>query len=435
MLGQDGRTDSGWVAGVAGLLAVVLLAAVGVAALRSDTASADTVLSRGADARLVLADGSSRAAVEGERVPRGATVAAGPSGAELTTRDREVHLGGDTRVTVVDGARQELRSGFVMVDASEAPGLELRTAAATVTTQDDSLVRVDSGPLVRVGVLRGDAAAVRAASRRATSDVPTYFQVQVAPGSLPGAVTPFVLTPGDAYERDLASELVRADEDLTALAARLDTDGRVGQVVMAALTEQVAAPVPAPGTRGSEGTLGYLLATASTDRGDVAARYTRVRELRETGGSWGVVAAIVDAEVSRVSAALGALLEPGAVPVVAGGPLDLDAVLDPAFGPAPSAQDPAPAPQPTRRSGDGGGGGQQPTAPPSPSPGPLDPVEDVIQDVVDTVLDLVSPSPTPVRPPAPVTVPPAPPPPVLPAPPVPPLPPLPLPTLAVPLPG
>ena len=401
MLGQDGRAGSGWVAGVAGLLAAVLLTAVGVAALRTDTASADTVLQRGADARLVLPDGTARAAVEGERVPRGATVEAGRTGAVLATRDREVHLGADARVTVVDGARQVLRRGFVMVDASDAPGLSLQTPAADVATADDALVRVDAGPLVRVGVLRGNAATVRAAGRRATSDVPTYFQVQVAGGGLPGEPSPFVLTPGDAYERDLATDLVTADEDLTALAARLDTDGAAGRVVMTALTSAVTtAPALAPGTPASEGTLGFLIATAAG--GPLAERYSRVRELRTAGGSWGVVAAIVDAEVARVSAALGALLDPGTVAVLAGGQLDLDAVLDPdASAPAPGTPDDpaAPAPRPTRGGG-GGDGAPQPTASPTPTPGPLAPVEDVVEEVVDTVLDLISPTPRP-----PVTVP------------------------------
>ena len=380
------------------LLAAVLAGAVGVAALRTDTASADTVLTRGDGAVLELADGTTRAAVVGERVPRGATVRAGSAGAQLQTRDREVWLGRATAVTVLDGARQELRSGFVMVDASDAPGLELETAAATVTTADDSLVRVDGGQLLRVGVLRGDEAGVRAAGRRATADVETYHQVQVPAGGLPGQPTPFVLTPGDAYERQLAAELVRADDDLNALAARLDSDGAAGRAVLAALDEDVDVAVAA----GSEGALGYLIARAADD-GDVADGYVRVRDLREAGGSWGIVAAIVAAPVDRVSAALGALLEPGTVPVVAGGPLDVDAVLDlggsgPGSADGVPQQPPAePAPRPT------GGGSAPPTdgPGPSPTPGPLEPVTAVVDEVVDAVTDLL-PTPTPTSSPAPV---------------------------------
>ena len=402
MLGQDGRAGSAWVAGVAGMLALVLLTAVGVAALRSDTASADTVLEKGSDARVVLEDGSAAVVEVGERIPTGATVTAGRTGAELETRDRVVHLGGGTAVTVRDGVRQVLRGGFVLVDASDdAPGVELETAAATVTTADDSLVRVDGGPLVRVGVLRGDAADVRPTARRTTTELDTYYQVQVAPGALPGAPTPFVLTPGDDYERRLASELVTADEDLTALASRLDTDGGAGRAVMASLRSDVrTGPALPAGAPASEGTLGYLIATAAPSTDPVGERYTEVRELRDLGGSWGVVAAIVGAEVGRVGAALGALLEPGTVPVLAGGPLDLEEVLAPTSGSTDeepsgpdSPSDPAPQPQPTRSSGSSD---PEPTAPPTTPPGPADPVTEVVEEVVDTVLDLVSPSPAPV---------------------------------------
>jgi len=408
MLGQDGRAGSAGVAGIAGLLALVLLTAVGVAALRIDTASADTVLERGSDARVVLEDGTASAVEVGDRIPTGATVTAGRTGAVLETRDRRVHLGGGTEVTVRDGVRQVLRRGFVLVDAAGgAPGVELETAAATVTTADSSLVRVDGGPLVRVGVLRGDAAGVRPTARRTTTELATYFQVQVAPGALFGAATPFALTPGDAYERELASELVSADEDLTALASRLDTSGAAGRVVMTALRSDVpTGPALAAGAPGSEGTLGYLIATAAPSTDPLAERYTEVRELRDLGGSWGVVAAIVDAEVGRVGAALGALLDPDTVPVLAGGPLELDPVFDPdgsstgtpdqePAGPADPA-DPDRQPGPTSPPGGGGGGDPEPTAEPTPSPGPADPVIDVVDKVVDTVLDLVSPSPAPL---------------------------------------
>lgn len=255
-----------------------------------------------------------------------------------------------------------------------------------------------------MGVLRGDAAAVRAAARRATSEVATYFQVQVAPGGLPGATSPFVLTPGDAYERVLAAELVSADEDLTALASRLDTDGTAGRVVMTALRDGVpAGPALPAGAPGSEGTLGYLIASAAPG-GDVARQYGEVRDLRARGGSWGVVAAIVEAEVGRVGAALGALLDPGTVPVLAGGPIDLTQVLQPSGGGAPQRPgapagpgQPGAQPQP---SPGGGGGGPAPSPVPSPTAGPADPVTgpvtDLVEEVVDTVLDLVSPSPFPV---------------------------------------
>lgn len=390
MPGQDGRATTGWVVGVSVLLAGVLLSAIGVAALRGSTAAADTVLVSGADAVLELRDGSTRPAVEGERVPRGATVRAGRTGAELDTRGRRVLLGADTAVTVVDGARQVLRGGFVLVDSSDAPGLELQGAAATVTTAEGSLVRVDGGSLTRVGVLRGGAADVRATGRRASAEVPTYYQVQVATGGLPGSATPFVLTPGDSYERRLASDLVGADEDLNALGSRLDAGGEAGRVVLAAVTEELA-DRSAP-----EAPLAFLVASAARTDGDLPERFADVSRLRSEGGSWGIVAAIVSAPVGAVSAALDALLDPSSAPVLAGQPLDIGAVLDldgdgtsdgRTAGPGSPA---SPRPRPTS-----GGGGGDPSPAPSPSPSVTEPVTTVVDEVVDTVLDLISPSPTP----------------------------------------
>lgn len=408
MPGQDGRLSArpgtAWVAAVSVLLAAVLLSAVGVAALRSDTASADTVLQRGADAQLVLADGTSRRAVEGQTVPNGATVRAGRTGAVLTTRGREVHLGGDTDVTVLDGVRQVLARGFVMVNADDAPGLDVRTAAATVSAADDSLVRVDVGPLTRIGVLRGDAARVRPANRRATTTIPTYFQVQVRTGGLPGAASPFVLTPDDAYEMQLAQDLVRADADLTALASRLDAGGDAGSVVLAALRREVPVdPTLAAGAPGSEGAVGYLLARATPGDAPLAERYADVRALRSDGGSWGIVAAIVRARVDAVAVALNALLEPAATPVLATGPLDPAAILALIGGqPAPAPGNPADEPgEPGEQDPERPRPTSSPTPSPTPGPGtgPVSPVTDVVEEVVDTVLDIVG---TPTPAPAPV---------------------------------
>ena len=418
MTGQNGQAaaaqggqSSRAVVAVAGLLAVVLLSAVGVAALRSGAANADTVLAAGSDAVLVLPGGASRPAVVGERVPRGATVRAGVTGARLDTRDRRVFLGRDSAVTVVDGARQRLGAGFVFVDATDGPGVELATPAAVVTAVDSSLVRVDGGPLLRVGVLRGAPASVRAVGRRAASDVPRYYQAQVAPGGLPSEASPLLLT-GDSYEQLLARELYDADRDLNALARRLDMAGSAGPVVLSVLSRAVSTDAAVAGAPASERALGFLMATAA-DASQVSQAYARVRALRTAGGSWGVVSAIVGATPNDVSAVLGALLDPGAPALAAGpdGAVDLAAlaaavlgdgvpvvlaaspVPDPTSGPGGSGPSPAPSP--------GGGGGPSPS--PSPSPSRPSTGVPVVDAVVDTVLDLLDPSPSavPVAPPLP----------------------------------
>ena len=418
MPGQDGhfggagggRRGTAAVTAVSVLVAGTLLSAVGVAALRDDTASAPTVLQEAAGASLVLADGTRRAAVAGERVPSGATVELpGPGVAVLVTRDRETYLAQASSVEVVDGARQRLRTGTAYVDAGDAPGVELTTAAGVVTVREDAVVRVDGGSVPRVGVLAADdevGAEVRASGRRTATAVGAYRQVQVPRGGLPGRVDPLRLAEDDAYEARLATALVDADRFLNATGDTLQGASAQAAVVRTALSTDVPG-VPAD----REGALGYLVAAAA---GDPAAELPEVRELREAGGSWGVVAALMDVSVDDVGARLDALLAPTAEALAAGADADagLAGVVDVlglggTAGDVPVEGGPAPAPQPTAGP-TGPSDPGDPTSPPSPTPGPGGLVG-TVEDVVDTVLDLVDPSPSavpalplPVRSPAPV---------------------------------
>lgn len=412
MLGQGGRGAVGVIA-VAVLASTVLLSAVGVAAFRSDPAGAETVLLRGADATLVLAGGMSRAAVEGEPVPSGATVLAGRSGAVLATAEREVYLYPATGVTVLDGVRQVLGVGSVIIDASAAAGMALDTPAAAVVARDGALVRVDGGPLTRVGVLRTDGASswgadVRATGRRAATQVAQYYQVQVANGGLPGSTSPLLLT-GDETELALARDLVLADRMLNDIGRTLVSTGTEGGVVLAALRTAVPdVGVVAATAPDTERALAYLVATAAGTAGrSEAERFARVRELRTAGGSWGVVAALVEVTVDGVGARLERLLAPSALVLAV--QQDPEPATDLFSFDAPAALPPAPVPQDTgnasvppaavasaspRR-------GSPPTSSPAPSPAPLPavppvpdlpvvgPVVGVVQGVVDTVLKLI----------------------------------------------
>jgi alkylation response protein AidB-like acyl-CoA dehydrogenase len=124
MPGQLGRLA---VPAVSVLLACVLLAALAVAALRSGTAGAPTVLVRGTAAAAATEDGAPTSLAVGDEVPRGATVTVGRDGAVLRVRGRDTWLSGGAVLRVLDGARQELRAGFVMVDARRGPSLEVTT--------------------------------------------------------------------------------------------------------------------------------------------------------------------------------------------------------------------------------------------------------------------------------------------------------------------
>jgi len=221
----------------------------------------------------------------------------------------------------------------------------------------------------------------------------------VPDGGLPGRVTPLVLTPGDPYERALAADLVLADEALSDLARRLDAPGRALDAVRAAalsdLPQSRAALTPAattdaatPAAPASEGALAYLLARAGN--GDaVADRFTEVRTLRGDGGSWGVVATLVDTPVSAVAALLDDLLAGPDEALLAAEEIDVAALLGAGAAPAPAGQE-APTP-PT--------GADDPPVAPGPGPGdpgdgPAGPGDDPtllepIDAVVDTVLGLL----------------------------------------------
>jgi hypothetical protein len=419
---------------IAVALAVVLLAGVVVAALRPGTASAATVLQRGEGVVVQADDGSSRPLRVGDEVPRGSVVVAAADGAVLATRGRDTWLGGGAAVAVLDGARQDLRAGLVMVDARRGPGLLLSTPAADVRTPEGAVSRVEGGPLLRVGAYDGDPLTVQPAGRSATTPVARAYQVQVPEGSLPGRVTPLVLTPDDPYERALAPVLVAGDEALTDVAERLDAEGAPAVAVRAAADADVplaAVPAAVPaGAPGSERALAYLLARAAGGAAGegLADRYAEVRALRGDGGSWGVVASLVQAEVTAVAALLDELLAPGAA-LQAAQPLDVPTLLDlvgggpaPAPAPAPTATAPTPAPPAAP-----GPPPAAPSTPPSPAP-PSAPVPEpppVVGEVVDTVLGLLT-APAPAAPTGPSATGPAPSP--TPAPLLPPLPlPLPLP--------
>lgn len=432
------------VVGVAVVLALVLLVAVTVAATGGGIAGARTVLRAGAGSMLLVDGQPEQPAVVGDTVPDGAALRAGPAGAVLATRDRAVHLAADARVRVVDGGEQQLQTGSLVVDSRRGPGVTVTTEAATVTAPPDGLVRVDAGPMVRVALLAGPAAQVRAIGRRTPTMLPRLYQVQTARGSSVGYASPLMLR-SDALERRLAADLVAADAMLTDLASQLSLPGPalspapaaamaspapvdpspaasagpttssaaaaalpLGAVVLTALrADAPAVNAPAPGKASGEAALDYLIATARERGGDIAGRVARVDELRDAGGSWAVVAGILGVPVDSVGARLQELLAPTAVARLATGgtdPIDLGKLLaSPAAAPsaAPSDTPPSTAPRPgvapTPSTAPGPIAARSPSPRPaagSPSP-TAGPPTDIVDQVVEAVLGVVRPSPRP----------------------------------------
>ncbi|MDQ1694963.1 MAG: hypothetical protein QOJ03_316 [Frankiaceae bacterium] len=378
--------------GVPSALAATALLAVGMTltGCSSSVSSAATELQRVFATTVVHADGSSVNGVAGLRLRPGDLVRTGTGGrAELVTRSRVVYVGSNAAVQIVDGARQQLRHGSVVVDAQHGPGLALRVAGLSVSTDAGSAVRAERSLTVRLGTLAGSARVTSRTGRQLT--IPGLKQTMVGGDALPDTTTPLRLTDDDG-ESHAVPDLVRDDETLIALARGIDATGRsTAQAVNASWSVPLTAPT---GVGRSERILPAVIAAAgpagrALDRYDEAVRY------RAAGGSWAVVARLVGVRASGVVAALAAFERtqpPGRVGSVA-------AVL----ASAPNGNG---AGNNGGGNGNGGGGGNndggnggngdpgQPS--PTPSPSSSGGVLDTVNDTVDKVLSIL-PTPPPTR--------------------------------------
>lgn len=381
-----------WQAVLAGGLTVFTTAAVTLVVGLDDAASADTYVSAVTRAVIALPDGSEKPAKIGALVPHGAQVRTGQGGgARLTTSGRDVYVGALSSVRVLDGVREVLDKGLVMVDTRSGPRLSLRTKAGTVAAPSGALVRVEQNiATLRVAVYDG-ASAVTAADRRATTSVPTLHQVRVPYGGVPLPTTALALTVQDGsydpWEQRLASNLVQADIDLNGFASGLN--GGDGLAVLRAVSVSFST-VLLPGRTRGEQALAVAVAQKARLHKALDDNLAEVEKDRGDGGSWGVVAAIVRARVTDVTGVLSTTLPqlaqgPGTV-VVPTASAGVAPSGGPSVGPtSPPTSTKTPTATPTR------------SATPSPSP-------NVVGDVVRTVLKLV-PTPTPSPLTAPVSTP------------------------------
>jgi hypothetical protein len=372
------RGDRAWQSVLASGLVVLTAATVTAFVASGDPASANTYVTSVTNAVIALPDGSQHAARIGALLPEGATIRTGaaPAGAVLTTAGRDVYVGGLSSVRVLDGVRETLERGQVMVDSRRGPRLALGTTAGTVTTRQGALTRVERGVVLRLGVFQG-AASLAVEGRQATVTVPALYQVMTQYGALPGRPTALALTPDDPWERRLAANLVEADEQLTRWQKGLR--GTAGEAVLS-IAPAGYRPTAA-GTDLGEAALSFAVAEAATAASSVQANYDTVRTSRTQGGSWGVVAAIVRATVSAVSSRLDAALprDPTGPAVVAGTTPNL-----PGIGPSAS---------PT--TGPDKGGPHPPTPTPTVTVTPSTTASPTVADQVVTIVKDLLPTPTP----------------------------------------
>jgi hypothetical protein len=370
------------------LAPLTLVAAVGLVGCGTSLAGAPTALADVVDAQVVHPDGSIVTAVSGLRLHRGDLVRTGPSGrAEMLTRSRAVYVGPESAVQLLDGARQQLRHGDVVVDAEAGPGLLLAVGGLSVQTGGGSAVRAERSVTVRVGALVGSAAVTSDTGRSMV--VPALSQVVVGGASLPDSGTPLHLT-DDNGEAHAAPALVRDDLALDALAAGIDATGRstVHAVAAAWHTPLAATPV---GVGRSEQVLPVVIAAAGRPK-DAQQRYVEAVGLRTGGGSWGVIAHRLDTDSGAVLRALDVFEHGARTGQVGTVPAALAFV---SIGVAGTANGSVAA---TGRTGSGGASGDStptPGARPTPSSSPSGPTDTVVGTVTDTIDKVLKVLPTP----------------------------------------
>ena len=365
----------------------LLVTAVGLTGCGESVASATTTLSGllpGRTVTVVHADGSEISGVDGLRLRRGDVVRTGEGArAVLDTRSRHVYEGPDAAVQIVDGAAQTLRQGDVVVDAVHGPGLKLSVAALTVDTSAGSAVRAERAVTLRVGTLVGSAEVISDTGRQLRLDA--LRQVVVGGDALPGSPSPLRLT-DDYGEAHAAPDLVADDEALVSLASGIDATG-AGTVKI--VTTNWSGPLehPPAGLDRSEQLLPVVIAAAGHPR-DAATRYQDAIDWRQQGGSWGVVAHLLDTNSDAVLAALDRLDKGIASGQVGTVPAALSFLTGGNGGPAGNGTG-------GRGGGGGGGGGGGTTPSARPTPSPTDSgLPGTVADTINKVLKLL-PSSTP----------------------------------------
>jgi hypothetical protein len=349
-------------------------------------------------ATVVHTDGSTRPGIDGLKLRAGDVVRTGTGGrAELVTQDRVVYVGSQAAIQVVDGAHQVLRSGAVVADAQDGPGLDLDVATFAVTVAPGSATRAERSLTSRIAALAGSTDVRSAAGRRLT--INALHQAMVGGDALPDTTTPLRLTDDDG-EAHAVPDLVRDDETLNGLARGIDSTGPSTVKVITASAELGSLTAPT-GVGRSDRLLPAVIAATGSAAG-AHTRYARAVDYRKAGGSWGVIAHLLGVRAQGVVATLAAFERtqpPGRIGSVA-------AVLATAGrGPGGPGAGPNSNNSGGGKNGTGGdngdngdnGGGSSPSPSPSPS-GPIGTVVGTVQDTVGDVLSLLpTPSPSPTR--------------------------------------
>lgn len=278
-------------------LATVLVAAV-LTGCQFTSVKDEAVELVDASNAFVVSGGTERPARSGDSLGKGDGVLTRAGGrVTLEVRDRRVVLGADTQVVVPDGETVDLARGALLVDRRRGPGVTVRAGDTTVDNVGTGALRIERAFSVLVAGL-STGARVRTATG-ARLGLEELYQVVVAGRSLPRTGLPLQLR-HDAWEKEVVAGVVADDARLNDLAEGLDGPG--APVIPASYTVN-------GGARATDlvlaDAIGWAAANSDAERRREA---NRARVLRGEGGSWGVVAHLLDARVADVGEALAGVL-------------------------------------------------------------------------------------------------------------------------------
>jgi hypothetical protein len=404
---------------VAGGAASVLAAGVAGAVVVSGGSSASaavTVVHHPRAATILAPDGRTSAAHDGARLRPGDVLRTAADGfATLLTDGRREYVAGGSSVLVRDGERQQVRAGALVADLRSGPSLDVLVSGSTVRATAGDVVRIEHGFTVRVGALAGDVVVRSPAGRSAA--VPALHQVRINADALPDdAPAPLALVDDEA---ERATNLPVVVDDVLlhrwAVGSAADTAAqpRLAAAVAAlpavnSSATQCLPPVSAPV---SERVLPVAIARSSHDRMSLGDRYGRALCDRAEGGSWGVVAHLMETTAVRTLAqvdalqsdrllALGAqtgvpragVIAPPAAPGDGPATGGRQAPSEPTTAPRSSGGSAAPPPSTGPTPPPSGG---LPSPAPSPVPTPPPPDTGVIGNLVGAVAGVLPPAPSP----------------------------------------
>jgi hypothetical protein len=220
--------------------------------------------------------------------------------------DRHAFLEGRSRISVTNDHALDAHAGSVRVQSVH--GDVFRVSFGDVeATATDSNFRVDQGVgSTRVGTYLGSVSL----STPGEPDlrVPQYFEAAIAVGDLPDSTRPYRFDLDDVWDSVFLDSVIEVDDELTRTASALS-----GQLVGGSgpslgyfngLAKQDVDFMRRYLKRATDELLiGFTIAD-NTRSGSMKRSFTRAFRLRDQGGRWGLIAAILDARTTSVVADL-----------------------------------------------------------------------------------------------------------------------------------